>query len=149
MNKVAFVLIVVLLALAVCFVATPQRKAAAEPFLDPPIGRGFWQYGVDSGHDAVRLFIRDKMGQVGDYRAVFLVIGPDRREYGSEKNGSGTAEVAASFPNDFGTTWVKGVYRWSCSISGHAIAQGSFQYCTSCQIHLLQAGFSPVRSAGR
>ena len=149
MKKVAVMLILIFIAPAVCLVATVQGRAAAEPALAPPIERGFWQYGVDSGQGAVRLFIRDKLGQVGDYRAVFVVIAPDRREYCSEKNGSLAAEVAASFPRDFGAAWMQGVYMWKCTISGQTIAQGSFQYCTSCQIRLIQAGFPPVRSAGR
>ena len=149
MKKVAVMLILMLIAPAVCLVATVQGRAAAEPALDPLTEKAFWQYGVDSGQGAVRLFIRDKLGQVGDYRAVFVVMAPDRREYCSEKNGSQAAEVAASFPRDFGAAWMQGVYMWKCTISGHTIAQGSFQYCTSCQIRLLQAGFPPVRSAGR
>ncbi|HUJ69910.1 MAG TPA: hypothetical protein VLW86_10330 [Syntrophorhabdales bacterium] len=149
MNKVALVLILMLAAPTVCLVTALQGSAAAQSPLDPPIEKGYWQYGVDSGQGAVKLFIRDKLGQVGDYRALFVVIAPDRREYSAEKNGSLSAEVAASFPSDFGGAWKQGVYAWRCTIGGRTIAQGSFQYCTSCQIRLLQAGISPVRSAGR
>ena len=85
MKKVAVMLILMLIAPAVCLVATVQGRAAAEPALNPPTEKAFWQYGVDSGQGAVRLFIRDKLGQVGDYRAVFVVMAPDRREYCSEK----------------------------------------------------------------
>ena len=149
MKKVALKLILLLFATTLCLATTLHGSASAEGPLAPPVERGFWQYGVDSGHGAVKLFIRDKLGQVGDYRALFVVTAPDRRDYSSEKNGSLTTETAASFPGDFGAPWTQGVYSWRCTVGGRTIAQGTFQYCTSCQIRLLQAGFSPIRSAGR
>jgi len=149
MKKVALKLILMVAATTFCLATAPHGSASAEGPLGPAVEKGFWQYGVDSGHGTVKLFIRDKLGQVGDYRALFVVTAPDRRDYSSEKNGSLTAEVAASFPGDFGAAWTQGVYAWRCMIDGRTIAQGTFQYCSSCQIRLLQAGFSPIRSAGR
>ena len=145
MKNVGLKLILMLVATTLCLAPALHGSASAEGPVDPPIEKGFWQYGVDSGHGAVKLFIRDKLGQVGDYRALFVVTAPDRRDYSSEKNGSLTAEVTTSFPADFGAAWMQGVYAWRCMIGGRTIAQGTFQYCTSCQIRLLQAGLSPIR----
>ena len=149
MRRVVVILCVLLLLLGMGFVAAPAAKAGADTVLDTSVESGYWQYSVGTEENVVRLGIRDKGGHVGTYRAVFVVTAPDKREYSSAKNGSGTAEVAASFPSDFGAEWTKGVYSWSCAIGGRRILQGSFEYCTSCQIRLFQAGFVPVRSAGR
>ena len=149
MKKYAVTFFLLVLLIMVGLAADMQRKAAAETTLDPPVERGFWQYSVDAGQGSVRLAIRDKAGQVGDYRAVFVVTAPDKRQYDSEKNGSGTAEMAASFPRDFGAPWMRGIYAWSCRIGGRTIVQGSFEYCKSCQIRLLETSLLPVRTAGR
>ena len=149
MKKVAVMLFLLLLLPIMGLIAAPDAKAGTETVLDPPVERGYWQYSVDTEKDLVKLGIRDKGGQVGAYRAVFVVTGPDKRQYSSAKNGSGAAELAASFPRDFNAEWTRGVYTWNCTIGGRMIVQGSFEYCTSCQIRLLQAGFLPVRSAGR
>jgi len=149
MKRVALMVILLLVMPLICPAGTLVAKAAGEAVLDPPVEKGFWQYGVDSGQGTIRLAIRDKLGHVGGYRAVFVVTAPDRRAYNSEKNGSGTSEVSTAFPYDFGATWMKGVYTWTCTISGRTIAQGSFQYCKWCQIRLLDTSFVPMRSAGR
>ena len=149
MKRVALMVILLLVVAWICPVGGLVAKALGETVLDPPVEKGFWQYGVNSGQGSIRLAIRDKLGHVGDYRAVFVVTAPDMRAYNSEKNGSGTSEVSASFPYDFGAAWMKGVYTWTCTISGRTIAQGSFQYCKWCQIRLLGTSFVPMRSAGR
>ena len=149
MRRVAVILFALLLLPTLGLIAAPDAKAGAETVLDPPVERGYWQYSVDTEENLVMLGIRDKGGRVGTYRAVFVVTGPDKRQYSSAKNGSGTAELAASFPHDFGAEWTRGVYTWNCTIGGRTIVQGSFEYCTSCQIRLLQTSFLPVRSAGR
>ena len=149
MRRVVVILFALLLLPAMGLMAAPDGKAGADTAPDTSVERGYWQYSVGTEENVVKLSIRDKGGHVGGYRAVFVVTGPDKREYSSAKNGSGTAEVAASFPRDFGAEWTKGVYSWSCAIGGRRILQGSFEYCTSCQIRLFQAGFVPVRSAGR
>ncbi len=149
MRNVSVILVLLLLSPTLGLIAASDAKAGTATVLDPPVERGFWQYSVDTGQDSVKLAIRDKEGQVGTYRAVFVVIGPDKRQYSSAKDGSGTAEVAASFPRDFDGAWTRGVYTWDCTIGGRRIVQGSFEYCTSCQIRLLPVSFLPVRSAGR
>jgi hypothetical protein len=149
MRRVVVILCVLLLLLAMGLVAAPDAKAGADTVLDTSVERGYWQYSVGTEENVVKLGIRDKGGQVGAYRATFVVIGPDKREYSSAKNGAGTAEVTASFPRDFGAEWTRGVYTWNCTIGGRMILQGSFEYCASCQIRLFQAGFVPLRSAGR
>ena len=149
MRKVAVILFLLPLLPTMGLITAPDAKAGAETVLDSPVERGYWQYSVDTEEDLVKLAIRDKGGQVGAYRAVFVVTAPDKRQYSSAKDGSRTAELAASFPRDFGAEWTRGVYTWNCTIGGRMIVQGSFEYCTSCQIRLLQASFLPVRSAGR
>jgi hypothetical protein len=146
MKRVVVILFALLLLPGMGLVAAPDAKAGV---LDSSVERGYWQYSTGTEEDVVRLGIRDKGGQVGAYRATFVVIAPDKREYSSAKNGSGTAEVTASFPRDFGAEWIRGVYTWNCTIGGRMILQGSFEYCTSCQIRLFQTGFVPLRSAGR
>ena len=110
--------------------------------------RGFWQYSVGTNVNLVTFGIRDKAGGVGAYRAVFAVTSPDRRQYSSVKDGSGTAEVAASFPVDFGARWIKGVYTWTCAVGKKTVAQGSFEYCDSCSIPLLRADVRRELSPG-
>jgi hypothetical protein len=129
-------------------IAVPDAKAGTETVFSA-VQKGFWQYNVDTEQDTVRLAIRDKRGEVGAYRAVFAVTAPDKRQYSSAKNGSGTAEVAASFPLDFNAEWTRGLYSWACTIGGRTTVHGSFEYCTSCQIRLLQAGFLQLDAAGR
>jgi len=146
MRRTVVILCVLLLVLTLGSIAAQNAKAGA----DIPVERGYWQYSVDTEEDAVRLGIRDKGGRVGTYQAIFVVAGPDKRTYTSAKNGSGSAEVAARFPRDFGAEWTMGVYTWNCTVGGRMILQGSFEYCASCpQIRLLRTGFVPVRSAGR
>jgi hypothetical protein len=133
------------------FIATPYAKAGTPPTtgLGSRVEKGFWQYDVETKSDVVKLVIRDKAGEVGTYKALFTVTAPDKRQYSSEKNGSAALESAAFFPNDFGAEWTKGVYTWTCTIGGTKIVRGSFEYCSSCQIRLLQANFLPVLSSGR
>ena len=146
-KKLALVLALLLL-LPPAFVVPAQDDVhVASPVLDSRVERGCWQYGVDTDRDLVRLAIRDKGGQVGTYRAVFVVTTPDKRQYSFTKGGSGVTESVAFFPRDFNAAWTKGMYSWSCAIGGTTLVRGSFEYCTSCQIRLFQAGF--VRSAGR
>ena len=149
MRRVAVILFVLVLLPTLGLIEAPDAKAGADTVLDPPVERGYWQYSTGTEENVVKLGIRDKGGQVGGYRAVFVVTGPDKRQYSSAKHGSGTAEVTASFPRDFGTEWTRGVYTWNCTVGGRMILQGSFEYCSSCQIRLFQTGFLPVRSAGR
>jgi hypothetical protein len=149
MRRVVVILFALLLLPAMGLMAAPDAKAGADAVLDTSVERGYWQYSVATEEDRVKLGIRDKGGHAGAYRATFVVIGPDKREYSSARNGSGTAEVAASFPRDFGAEWTQGVYTWNCAIGGRMILQGSFEYCSSCQIRLFQTGFVPLRSAGR
>ena len=145
MRRTVVILCVLLLLPTLGSIAAQNAKAGA----DIPVERGYWQYSVDTEEDAVRLGIRDKGGRVGTYQAIFVVAGPDKRTYASARNGSGSAEVAARFPRDFGAEWTMGVYTWNCTVGGRMILQGSFEYCSSCQIRLFQTGFLPVRSAGR
>ena len=149
MRRAAVILFVLVLLPTLGLIEAPDAKAGADTVLDPPVERGYWQYSVDTEENVVRLGIRDKGGRVGAYQAMFVVTGPDKRAYSSAKNGSGTAEVTASFPRDFGAEWTRGVYTWNCTIGGRVIVQGSFEYCTSCQIRLLQTNFLPIRSAAR
>ena len=149
MRRVVVIMSVLILLLRLGLIAPPDAKAGSDTLLDPPVERGYWQYSVDTEENLVRLSICDKAGHVGTYLAVFVVTGPDKRQYSSAKHGSGTAEVTASFPRDFGTEWTRGVYTWNCTVGGRMILQGSFEYCSSCQIRLFQTGFLPVRSAGR
>jgi len=130
-------------------VVVSAQETVAHAYTDPGIERGFWQYSVDTERDSVRLAIRDKAGQVGTYRATFVVTAPDKKQYNVTKDGSGTAETVTFFPHDSHAEWLRGVYTWSCTIGDRMLVQGSFEYCTSCQIRLHQAGFAPVRSAGR
>src|SRR5271157_34413 len=111
------------------------------------IDKGYWQYEVETGTDLVRLIIRDKAGQVGTYKAVFVVTGPDKQQYRYQKKGSGNSPLVVRFPNDFSATWTKGTYIWTCSIGERELLHGSFEYCKACQIRLLQANFSPDRFA--
>jgi hypothetical protein len=145
--KKLVILLPLLLLLPAVVVWAQNSVPQAPTVLDPRIERGFWQYGVDTERDAVRLAIRDKGGQVGTYSAIFVVTAPDKRQYSFTKDGSGITESVAFFPRDFNAAWRKGVYTWSCTIGGRTMVQGSFEYCTSCQIRLLQAGFVPVRSS--
>ena len=149
MRRVVVIVFVLVLLPTLGLIAASDAKAGADTVLDPPVERGYWQYIVDTEENVVKLGIRDKGGRVGAYQAMFVVTGPDNRAYSSAKNGSGTAEVAASFPRDFGAEWTRGVYTWNCMVGGRMILQGSFEYCTSCQIRLLQTNFLPIRSAGR
>ena len=145
-KKLAIVL-PLLLFLPAGVVSAQNSLPQAYTVRDPRVERGFWQYGVDTEHDSVRLAIRDKGGRVGTYRATFVVTAPDKRHYSFAKDGSGITESVAFFPRDFKAEWIRGVYTWSCTIGGKTMVQGSFEYCTSCQIRLLQAGFVPVRSS--
>ncbi len=145
-KNLAIVLPLLILVPAVV-VSAQNSVPQASTVTDPRIERGFWQYGVDTEHDSVRLAIRDKGGQVGTYRATFAVTAPDKKHYSFTKGGSGITESVAFFPRDFNAAWVRGVYTWSCTIGGRTMVQGSFEYCTSCQIRLLQADFVPVRSS--
>ena len=111
------------------------------------IDKAHWQYEVETGTDLVRLVIRDKAGQVGTYKAVFVVTGPDKQQYIYEKKGSGNSPLVVRFPNDFSATWTKGNYIWTCSVGERQLLHGSFEYCKACQIRLLQANFSPDRLA--
>ncbi len=83
---------------------------------DSRVERGFWQYNVETKPDVVKLVIRDKAGEVGTYKALFTVTAPDKKQYSSERNGSGALESVVFFPNDFGAAWTKGVYTWTCTI---------------------------------
>ncbi len=145
-KKLAIVLPLLLLLPAVV-VSAQNSKLQASTVPDPRIDRGFWQYGVDTERDLVRLAICDKGGQAGAYRATFVVTAPDKRHYSFTTDGSGITETVTFFPRDFNAEWVRGVYTWSCTIGGRTMVQGSFEYCTSCQIRLLQADFVPVRSS--
>jgi hypothetical protein len=145
-KKLSIVLPLLLLLPAI-IVSAQNSMPQVSTVPDPRVERGFWQYGVDTEHDSVRLAIRDKGGQVGTYRATFVVTAPDKRHYSVTKDGSGITESVAFFPRDFNAEWIKGLYAWSCTIGGRTMVQGSFEYCTSCQIRLLQAGFVPVRSS--
>ena len=139
-----------LLLLMTDFTAAPHAKAGT---LTAGSGsraeRGFWQYNVEAKPDLVELVIRDKAGEVGAYKALFTVTGPDKKQYSSEKTGSGALESAVFFPKDFGAEWTRGVYTWTCTIGGRKIVHGSFEYCSSCQIRLLQTSFSPELYSGR
>ena len=145
-KKLAIVLPLLILLPAVV-VSAQDSVPQVSTVLDPRVERGFWQYGVDTERDSVRLAIRDKGGQVGTYRATFVVTAPDKRQYSFAREGSGIAESLAFFPRDFNAEWIRGVYTWNCTIGSRTVVQGSFEYCTSCQIRLLQAGFVPVRSS--
>jgi hypothetical protein len=150
LTRVIHVLAVILLLLVTDFMAAPRTKAGTQTaWSDSRVERGFWQYNLETKPDLVKLVIRDKAGEVGAYKALFTVIAPDKQQYSSEKNGSGALESAVSFPNDFGAEWTKGVYTWTCIIGGRKIVHGSFEYCTSCQIRLLQTSFSPELYSGR
>jgi hypothetical protein len=148
--KGARALFFILVLLLTEFTAAPRAQAGT-PTADPGprIERGFWQYSLETKTDLVKLVIRDKAGEVGTYKTLFTVTAPDQKQYSAGTNGAGALESAVFFPNDFGAEWRKGVYTWTCTIGGKMIVHGSFQYCTSCQIHLLQTNFSPELYSGR
>jgi hypothetical protein len=143
-KKLAIVLPLLFLLPAIVVCAQSSMPQAS---LDPRVERGFWQYGIDTELDSVRLAIRDKGGHVGNYRATFVVTAPDKSHYSFTKDGSGITESVAFFPRNFNAAWIRGVYTWSCTIGGRTMVRGSFEYCTSCQIRLLQAGFVPIGSS--
>jgi len=150
LTRVIHVLFLILLLLLMDFMAAPRAKAGTMAAgSDSRVERGFWQYNLETKPDLVKFVIRDKAGRVGTYKALFTVTAPDKRQYSSEKNGSGALESAVFFPNDFGAEWTRGVYTWTCTVGGRKIVHGSFEYCTSCQIRLLQTNFSPELYSGR
>ena len=129
-------------------VMVPEGLAFSAPAdYGTAIDKGYWQYEVETGTDLVRLVIRDKVGQVGTYKALFVVTGPDKQQYRYQKKGSGNSPLVVRFPNDFSATWTKGNYIWTCSIGERELLHGSFEYCKACQIRLLQVNFSPDRFA--
>lgn len=148
MDKIAALFLGFMLLLPGVIPGIPGTAALSAP-LDSgtAIDKGYWQYEVETGTDLVRLIIRDKAGQVGTYKAVFVVTGPDKQQYRYEKKGSGNSPLVVRFPNDFSATWTKGTYIWTCSIGERELLHGSFEYCKACQIRLLQANFSPDRFA--
>ena len=147
MNKVGAIFLILMLSLLGVALDGTALTAPIGP--DTSIDRGYWRYAVETGTDVVRLVIRDQAGQVGVYRAVFVVTAPDKQRYRFEKKGSGNSALAVAFPKDFGARWAKGTYTWTCSVGERQLLHGSFEYCKECQIRLLQANFSPERSSGR
>ena len=94
-----------------------------------------WQY---SQSISVRLGIRDKYGDLGSYKALFVVTDPDGERYKAEKDVSGKAWGDVYFPGDFiyekpgKYSWKPygrpGKYSWKCIVGERTVASGRFEY---------------------
>lgn len=94
-----------------------------------------WQY---SQSISVRLSVRDKYGDLGSYKALFVVTDPDGERYKAEKDVSGKAWGDVYFPDDFSYekpgkySWKPsgrpGRYSWKGIVNGRTVASGRFEY---------------------
>ena len=85
-----------------------------------------WSEGV-----AVQLSVRDKYGTLGSYKATFLVVAPDGKQYEVEKDVSNDEWSDTFFPSDFGALEKPGQYKWQCVVDGDVVASGKFEFKTT------------------
>ncbi len=89
-----------------------------------------WQQSVEP---QVQLGIRDKLGVLGKYTAVFVVTAPDgERQRATRQVVDSDVENdwgEVSYPGDFGALlYQSGTYRWECRVDGEVVAKGTFEY---------------------
>ncbi len=79
---------------------------------------------------SVKLGVRDKYGELESYEALFVVTGPDGKQYKAEKHVSGDEWGFCYFPDDFDTYAKPGKYSWECIVGGEVVLNGDFEYMT-------------------
>ncbi len=91
---------------------------------------GMW---VQSQSAIIRIGVWDKLRRERSFDALFIVTGPDGKEYRSKKHSSSGVEwVKTIFPDDFdkypktGSEYVK--YSWKCLIENSQIGEGEFYW---------------------
>jgi hypothetical protein len=85
-----------------------------------------WQYEMSSD---VELGIRDKLGDLGRYTAVFVVTAPDGEQHKATRQVVESDMGYILFPDDFKTDWDRdGKYKWQCRVDGKVVSEGAFEY---------------------
>jgi hypothetical protein len=81
----------------------------------------------------VQLGVWHKSGPSGPYTALFIVTGPDGKQYKSEqRTKTGDDWVYTLFPNEFDKYPEAGgrftTYSWECTVEGKSVGSGQFQW---------------------
>ena len=86
-----------------------------------------WQY---SQSPTVQLGVRDKMGDLGSYTAVFVVTDPEGTEHRLKKDITGDDFGYVIFPDDFSVNAGEGEYVWKATVEDFVVNEGKFEYGT-------------------
>lgn len=96
--------------------------------------RSRWQMSQSAD---VRLGVRDYENRAGGLVVLFVVKGPDGREYRTEKRSSDVGDwLYASFPEDFRADAQPGRYAWVGVVDGAVVARGAFEYKTRFEVRV-------------
>lgn len=76
----------------------------------------------------VELLVSDHDGVLGQYDALFIVVGPRGKEWKANKHTDGN-DAIAFFPEDFHLASAPtGKYTWKCIVKNEVIVEGQFDY---------------------
>lgn len=121
MNKKRFIVsFVLLLCISSYFLGYKAMAESAKP-------KPSWQM---SEGVSVQLGVRDKYGNLGEYKATFLVKDEKGGEYKTTKIVKNDEFSFVYFPEDFKVNAKPGLYHWRCIVNGEEIAKGRFLYET-------------------
>jgi len=96
---------------------------AADP--KPPV---IWQH---STAPTVKLGIREKWGTIPNYKATFLVEGPEGLSLTATIQVRDSMSGYVTFPDDFERNWAPdGAYKWSATVNGKQVVFGRFEFFT-------------------
>jgi len=78
----------------------------------------------------VHLGVRDKYGNLKEYRAIFVVRDKNGKEYKLEKDVTDDTWGYVYFPEDFKVYGEEGDYTWKCFVKGKVVVSGKFKLTT-------------------
>lgn len=79
----------------------------------------------------VELLLSDKDEVLGQYDALFIVTGPEGKEWRTSKHTDG-GDARAFFPEDFNLVSAPtGKYMWKCIVKDEVIVEGQFEHSQS------------------
>jgi hypothetical protein len=89
-------------------------------------GAASWQAGETAN---VELSVRNNDAGVGKYDALFVVKGPNGKEYKAERHAEGAGDAKVFFPEDFyEVAPPSGTYTWECLVKDEVVVRGRFEY---------------------
>ena len=109
-----------LLLLVIAIPMLPDQRSASSA-ASPPI----WQF---SQAPIAKLEVRDKLGSLGKYTAVWIVSAPDGKQFQTKKTVERDDFGYVYFPDDFAAASEPGRYSWKCFVEGHEVVHGSFEF---------------------